>query len=125
VLVTERLQLLPLPAAAAAVLPEDRAGAATLIGASVHDDWPHAELLDMLPMQAAAQSEADELFGVWVIIERASASVVGDIGFFGPPDDNGVVEIGYSLVAPCRGHGYAGEAVRVLLEWDASQPGVL
>jgi RimJ/RimL family protein N-acetyltransferase len=34
------------------------------------------------------------------------------------------VEIGYGLAAPYRGKGYGTEAVRVLADWVAAQPGV-
>jgi [ribosomal protein S5]-alanine N-acetyltransferase len=41
------------------------------------------------------------------MIERETHMVVGDAGFFRPPDENGVVEIGYSVVPDRRGRGYA------------------
>jgi RimJ/RimL family protein N-acetyltransferase len=40
---------------------------------------------------------------------------VGGLGFFGPPDDQGRVELGYGLVAAARGRGLATEAVRAAL----------
>lgn len=36
---------------------------------------------------------------------------IGTIGFYGPPDEEGRVTIGYGLVPGARGHGYATEAV--------------
>lgn len=65
-----------------------------------------------------------ECFGVWVMIERDSGTVVGDIGFFGPPDDGGVVEVGYSVIPDRRRRGYATEAARAIVGWALSQPGV-
>jgi RimJ/RimL family protein N-acetyltransferase len=41
---------------------------------------------------------------------RATGMVIGDIGFRGPPDAAGIVEIGYSVVAGRRRRGYATEA---------------
>jgi RimJ/RimL family protein N-acetyltransferase len=58
-------------------------------------------------------------FGYYQIITKTDDTVVGGIGFIGPPDD-GVVEIGYGLAASARGHGYATEAVRLLLEVAAA-----
>lgn len=50
---------------------------------------------------------------------EADGQVVGSIGFYGPPvsADDGVaeVEIGYNLVAPARGRGYATEAVTAIV----------
>ena len=120
---TTRLELRPLPSAAARALPDDRETAARLLGAALSADWPQPDLLDVLPMQAAAE-QSGERFGVWVIIERESTTVVGDIGFMGPPGEDGGVEIGYCVIPDRRGRGYASEAVAALVAWALAQPGV-
>jgi ribosomal-protein-alanine N-acetyltransferase len=91
-----------------------------LIGATLSDPWPQLDLLDVLPVQAAAEP-ADEPFGIWLMIERDSNTVVGDIGFMGPPD-GGVVEIGFSVIPDRRRRGYATEAARSLVDWAFSEP---
>jgi len=58
------------------------------------------------------------------MIERDSRSVVGDIGFKGPPDDAGRIEMGYSVIPDRRRRGYAKEAARALIDWALSQPKV-
>ena len=119
-----RLELFPLAPEAAQALPDERPRAAELIGAALHPDWPHEELLDHpLPRQAAATAE-DARWGVWVIVERASGTVVGDIGFFGPPTPDATVEIGYFIVADRRRRGYATEAAAALIGWAQTQPNV-
>ncbi len=65
-----------------------------------------------------------ERFGVWVMIERSSATVIGDLGFRGPPDDAGTIELGYSVVPSRRRRGYATEAASTLVQWARSQPSV-
>lgn len=119
---TERLDLRPLPAAAAAGLPADRETAAALLGAELPPSWPQADLLDVLPMQAAADP-AGERYGIWVMVERATGSVVGDIGFMGRPTD-GVVEIGFSVVPERRRLGFGSEAATALVDWGLGEPGV-
>ncbi|MEU0404149.1 GNAT family N-acetyltransferase [Streptomyces sp. NPDC006197] len=47
---------------------------------------------------------------------RLDGVTVGGIGFHGPPDELGVVTIGYGLTPAVRGNGYASEALRALLE---------
>ena len=51
------------------------------------------------------------MFTLYQVREASSGLAVGGIGFFGPPDDDGVVELGYGLVAAARGRGYATEAL--------------
>ena len=116
-----RLDLIPLPAAAAAALPADRAEAAGIIGAILPDAWPLPDLLGVLPMQAATPDQ--ERFGIWLMIERETNTVVGDIGFHGPPD-GGRVEIGFSVIPDRRRRGYASEATRAIVDWAIGQPGI-
>jgi RimJ/RimL family protein N-acetyltransferase len=118
---TDRLDLRPLPAAAAAALPGDRDTAARILGAAIPASWPQADLLDVLPMQASAGDA--ERYGIWVMIERATNGVVGDIGFLGPPSD-GVVEIGFSVVPERRRLGFASEAAAALVDWALHEPDV-
>ena len=63
-------------------------------------------------------------FGVWVIIERDTATVIGDIGFHGPPNETGTVEIGYRVILDRRGRGYATEAAVAIVDWALSRPNV-
>lgn len=86
-------------------------------------EWPDPNLLDVLPRHVAG-GEAGECFGVWVMVERASGTVVGDIGFHGPPDDAGTVEVGYSVVPSRRGRRYATEAAVALVDWALALPSV-
>ena len=121
---TQQLELRPLPADAAAALPSDRERASHLLdGVALAADWPLPDLLDVLPIQAAAPPGA-ECFGVWVVVEHESATVVGDVGFLGAPDDSGALEIGFSVVPDRRRRGYAAEAATALVGWALAQPEV-
>jgi ribosomal-protein-alanine N-acetyltransferase len=93
------------------------------LGARLDAEWPGPDLLGVLPRQAAASPET-ERFGIWVIVERDSGTVVGDAGFHGPPDDRGTIEIGYFVVPGRRRRGYATEAAGALVEWATAQPPV-
>ena len=44
---------------------------------------------------------------------------VGYANFHAPPDDRGMVEIGYQVVAHLRGRGYASEAAAAMWQWAA------
>jgi ribosomal-protein-alanine N-acetyltransferase len=50
--------------------------------------------------------------------------VIGSIGFHGPPDDAGQVEIGYHVEPGFRRRGFATEAVRALLDWAVEERGI-
>ncbi|MFJ4692891.1 GNAT family N-acetyltransferase [Streptomyces sp. NPDC088766] len=63
-------------------------------------------------------------FGVFVIVRRADGRAVGSLCFHGMPDEEGRTEIGYDLVAPARGHGYATEAVDALARWALARDDV-
>jgi RimJ/RimL family protein N-acetyltransferase len=56
-------------------------------------------------------------WGVFVLVRREDGRAVGGMGFHGPPDEDGRVEIGYDLAEGARGKGYATEALRALSAW--------
>ncbi|KOT42572.1 acetyltransferase [Streptomyces caelestis] len=63
------------------------------------------------------------VYGHRLVIERDSGLVVGSIGLFWPPGE-GVLEIGYGIVASRRGRGYAPEATRALADFALTAPDV-
>lgn len=85
--------------------------------------WPHTELLGILPVQARMR-EGEERHTAWAIIDRETAMVIGDIGFHGPPDADGLIEVGYSVELEWRRRGIATEALAALLAWVEREPGV-
>ena len=57
-----------------------------------------------------ASSTADPWVHGFAIVHRESRSVIGNVGFKGPPDEQGMVEIAYGIVPAFQGRGYATEA---------------
>jgi len=73
-----------------------------------HVDWSLKEL----------EKETDFLgWGVWFVIEAKTNQVVGDIGFKGKPNVQGIVEVGYGILSVAQNKGYATEAMEALCEW--------
>jgi ribosomal-protein-alanine N-acetyltransferase len=120
---TSRLELRVIPPSAAAALPDDRADAERILGCALEPTWPHAALLGILTAQADMRDGA-ERYAAWAIVDRATARVIGDIGFHGPPDADGLIEVGYSVEPAWRRRGIAGEALTALLAWVEREPGV-
>jgi RimJ/RimL family protein N-acetyltransferase len=58
---------------------------------------------------------------MYLVRRTSDGLAVGGLGFFGPPDPSGRVELGYGLVPDARGAGLATEAVGLALHlaWDA------
>ena len=54
---------------------------------------------------------ADPWLHGFAVVDRESQSVVGSVGFKGPPDEDGVVEIAYGIVRTFQVRGYATEAL--------------
>ena len=97
-------------------------------GAQVHPGLPE-DLVDFLRYRLA-QVEADPSIRQWLgrlmvlTDEGGQRHAIGTIGFHGPPDELGRLEIGYRVEAPYRRHGYARESVRAMLDWAASAHGI-
>ncbi len=121
VLSTARLALVPCtPEIARAVL----AGATDtfrLLDASASAGWPGPNFAAYLPTLAA---DADLGRWAWLIVRPADRAIIGDIGFHGPPDQAGTVELGYVLTPAYWGQGYATEAARTLLAAILARPTV-
>jgi ribosomal-protein-alanine N-acetyltransferase len=81
------------------------------------DDFPAggdqviARLLDRTGVPA---DDGARRFGHRLVIERDTGTVVGGVGFFGPPQ-GGEVEIGYGIVPSRQRRGYATEAVQAMV----------
>jgi ribosomal-protein-alanine N-acetyltransferase len=136
-IVTDRMRLVPATVALARAELTDRAEFARLLSATVPDEWPPEILADALPLFLEWIEAAPDRVGwyVWYAMMRAPReasdipagdvgdSLIASAGFKGPPQD-GMVEIGYSVLPRFQGHGYATEMVRALIDWTFAQPGV-
>ncbi len=114
---TERLLIVPLSLGLVrAAIAKDEAAFGTL-GYHARGLWPYGELCDALPFFEELLLESGDLgvFGPWIIVKRTDHSIIGDIGFKGPPDEIGAIEIGFSVIPTEHRRGYCREAAEALL----------
>jgi RimJ/RimL family protein N-acetyltransferase len=117
VIFTERLELVPLPPELLeSIARGDASVAARRLDAAVPEGWT-----DTIPAQQRLEQLAvdpsEQPWLVRAVVLRAPRRVVGNVGFHGPPDQQGRVEIGYGIVPAQRRRGYAREAIAGLTDW--------
>jgi len=108
----------------------DIAAAAGEIGASVPDDMPEY-LRDFLRYrlgQLAEDPSSRPWLGRAIVLADADADgarhVIGSVGFHGPPDDQGRLEIGYKVEPAHRRQGIAREAASAMFDWAFREHGI-
>lgn len=68
---------------------------------------------DWLGRVRAATSAEPYICG-FVMVHRASGTVIGSCGYKSPPDPDGIVEIAYGVKPEHQGRGYATEAAQAM-----------
>ncbi|MBM7565058.1 GNAT family N-acetyltransferase [Paenibacillus sacheonensis] len=56
-------------------------------------------------------------WGVWFVSLADTGQVVGDIGFKGKPDYQGMAEVGFGFIPAMHNKGMATESVEAITEW--------
>ena len=88
--------------------------------------WPDQESMDTLPriIKRLEQLQEPTGFESWMIVLKHNATVIGDAGFKGAPNQEGIVDIGYSIIEQEQQRGYGIETARALVEWAFRHPQV-
>ena len=122
-LCTARLRLIPASFDLIQAEMEEPDRFAQMLDANVPRNWPPEHVADVLPFFMEQLRQRPELRGwlgwYWVLSgeTRESSTLVGSGGFKGSPNQDGMVEVGYSVLPQFRRLGYATEAVAGLLFW--------
>jgi len=96
---------------------------ARLLGTQVETGWPPGEYdRDARGFFGCCLKEGGTSVVGWYIWyavrgegEGRSSMLVGAGGYFGPPNEGGEVEIGFSMMPSSQGHGYATEMAKALV----------
>jgi len=124
---TSRLELVPISSAfAEALVDSDRERASSIIGAIVGRSFTSESAhVVQLAITQLGPHMADVAGRVVVLLEPPSRRrAIGSIGFHGPPDDRGRMEVGCRILSAYRGRGYTGEAMAAMFEWAATRLGI-
>ena len=117
-----RLELVPATVVLLDAELESPSTLALLLDAQVPGGWPPGEYdrpaIEFFRARLAENPDAAGWYG-WYALLRAPGGqariVIGAGGFCGPPDADGLVEIGYSIVPAFEKRGLATELVRALV----------
>ncbi len=118
-----RLDLVPATAMLLSSELESIDGFGTLLGADVPEGWPPGQYdrgaITFFRDRVNEDPNAAGWYSWYALLradEKRGRTLVGAGGYFGPPNPNGILEIGYSIVPSYEGQGYATELVRALVE---------
>ena len=87
------------------------------------DGVPSPDRVEVLPtsIEKLQDNPSDLGWFVWLML-HPTAGAIGELGFGGPPNADGVVEIGYHVARDYRRRGSGFEAVRSLVDWAVEPP---
>jgi [ribosomal protein S5]-alanine N-acetyltransferase len=110
-----------------AILAGRRKEAERLAGLRLPENWPDdldARFLRMRVGQLRSNLDWQEWLVRAIVPRAGERSMVGHIGFHGPPDAIGRAEMGYTVLPQFRRQGYATEAAQAMIDWARVQHGV-
>jgi RimJ/RimL family protein N-acetyltransferase len=125
-ILTERLLLIPFTHALTTSILEGNLEVLRELGINIKASWPDNETIETLPriLRNLEWVEEPSGFESWLIVKQDEMVVIGDAGFKGRPNANGVVDIGYAIIEEERRKGYGFEVAKRLTDWAFDQPGV-
>jgi [ribosomal protein S5]-alanine N-acetyltransferase len=105
---------------------------ATMLNAMVSTEWPTGEYdrdaMEFFRARLDEGGEQAEGWYGWYAVRAADSegprTLVGAGGYFGPPDTEGTVEVGYSVLPRWQRRGYASEIVQTLVQHAFTFPTV-
>ncbi|MEJ8801091.1 GNAT family N-acetyltransferase [Pontibacter sp. H249] len=123
---TERLILIPFTLEVSHALLAGDKSILTKYSLTPTPYWPDQESMDTLPKIIKRLEQLPEPTGFesWMIVLRRNATAIGDAGFKGGPNEEGTVDIGYSIIEQEKQRGYGLETARALTEWAFRHPQV-
>lgn len=122
---TDRLILVTFTADMMKATLIDNSQLAKMTGYKVTEEYPmeaYKKLLRYKIGRFSQYPEENEWEGI--IVHKVTKVIIGDMGFKGGPDENGEMDLGYSITTSYQGNGYATEMAIAMIEWGFKQPKV-
>lgn len=112
------------PAALRALIAGDEAAASAALGVAVTDFLLAERWLWEIRLADVERNPAAAGWIAAAVVSVPDGVVVGHAGFHGPPDDEGVVEVAYSVDPAFRRRGFATAMLAALLRRAEADPAV-
>lgn len=118
---TENLQLIPCEAIHFEAFLRDKKELGSLLNVSVPDSWP--VFPDSIPQGYGFLKANPDAVGwmTYIFVHKHDRMLIGEGGYKGKPDKEGMVEIGYAIVPEYRRRGLAYEAAKAFTTRAFSQ----
>ena len=120
---TERLQLIACDKMHLNALIQSEQALGDLLGVSFAENWlVFPETLDSLPYALKMLEDNPQVlrWGMHLFLKKNENKIIGNGGFKGVADENGMVEIGYAISPIYENQGLATEAAHAMIEYAFS-----
>ena len=109
-MITERMRLVPLTPEHRQAFQQSREAFAVLLGVTLPAAWPECP-----EAFGPGFPEAPTPWSPYLFLHRDEPRLIGNGGYVGGPDADGVVEIGYEIGPEHQGRGFATEAAGAMV----------
>lgn len=127
---TQRLILIPATCEMLRAEEGDRSRLSAMLKAKIPESWPPESLRDAIPwfIEQLEKHPGHECWYFWYVLlaegDRAENVLVASAGFKGAPDEEGIMDTGYSVLEEYQGRSIATEMVSAITDWALKQNGV-
>ncbi|MDQ3819234.1 MAG: GNAT family N-acetyltransferase [Acidobacteriota bacterium] len=121
---TDNLQLILCEPEHYEAILRDKRELEPLLNLKVLDDWPLFPESIPYSYKYFKEHPSSVGWGMYLFAHTKDRALIGNGGFKGAPDEEGLVEIGYAIVSEYRRRGLATEAARGLARYAFSYPEV-
>lgn len=121
---TERLELRKAQVTHLEAFLESESKLAAMLGISIEEGWLVFPEAVAYGIEYLKQNPDNGIWWMYFFIHKADKRLIGNGGYKGKPDAEGMVEIGYAVAPGYEGRGLATEAARGMIDRAFEEPEV-